>query len=227
MSETLPITENFLSSNTDSYTTSSSSSIFSFFQSITWTTWFLFFLVLAFLGFNIFTYIMKGTQETVTIFTPIINWFLQLFGNTTKQVIDVSAKGITTGVDVVADTTTGVIDVVQNAGNHLEAQNSQPTGKDAKTTQPSAPIQNTQPIHTPENSLNQALNNPSNIKDQPASDDSYSSIQMSKQSSKSGWCYIGEDRGFRSCIELGVNDQCMSGDIFPSQNICVNPNLRT
>jgi len=57
-------------------------------------------------------------------------------------------------------------------------------------------------------------------------DDSYSSIQKSKSSSKSGWCYIGEDRGFRSCINIGENDTCMSGDIFPTSDICVNPNLR-
>ena len=55
-------------------------------------------------------------------------------------------------------------------------------------------------------------------------DDSKSSIQTS--SGKSGWCYIGEDRGTRSCSQVGVNDMCMSGDIFPSNEICINPNLR-
>ena len=43
---------------------------------------------------------------------------------------------------------------------------------------------------------------------------------------KAGWCYIGEDRGFRSCAEVGVNDTCMSGDIFPTSQVCVNPSLR-
>jgi len=37
---------------------------------------------------------------------------------------------------------------------------------------------------------------------------------------------IGEDQGYRSCIQVGDNDTCMSGDIFPSQEICVNPKLR-
>ena len=60
-----------------------------------------------------------------------------------------------------------------------------------------------------------------------SADDSYSSIQKSKSSSKSGWCFIGEDRGFRSCTQIGSNDKCMSGDIFPSQEICVNPTLRS
>ena len=50
-----------------------------------------------------------------------------------------------------------------------------------------------------------------------------SSIQMPK---KTGFCYIGEDRGTRSCMYVGKRDTCMSGDIFPSMDICINPNLR-
>jgi hypothetical protein len=49
---------------------------------------------------------------------------------------------------------------------------------------------------------------------------------MSSTTGKAGWCYIGEERGFRTCGEVGVHDTCMSGDIFPSQQICVNPSLR-
>ncbi len=43
---------------------------------------------------------------------------------------------------------------------------------------------------------------------------------------QSGFCYIGEDRGFRSCISVGEGDVCMSGDIFPSHAVCINPKLR-
>jgi hypothetical protein len=59
----------------------------------------------------------------------------------------------------------------------------------------------------------------------PSPDDSTSSIQMNS-ASKAGFCYIGEDRGFRSCINVGEGDVCMSGDIFPTEAICINPNLR-
>ena len=59
----------------------------------------------------------------------------------------------------------------------------------------------------------------------PEADESTSRIQMNP-TSKSGFCYIGEDRGFRSCIEVGEGDVCMSGDIFPTESICINPNLR-
>ena len=50
--------------------------------------------------------------------------------------------------------------------------------------------------------------------------------QEATSSLKSGWCFIGEDRGYRTCGQVGVNDKCMSGDIFPSQELCINPNLR-
>ena len=60
----------------------------------------------------------------------------------------------------------------------------------------------------------------------PEPDDASSTTQLSKPKSKAGFCYIGEDRGFRSCIEVGEGDKCMSGDIFPSMDVCVNPNLR-
>jgi len=42
----------------------------------------------------------------------------------------------------------------------------------------------------------------------------------------SGYCYIGEDRGFRSCIKVTRDMKCMSGDIFPTMEVCVNPRLR-
>ena len=58
---------------------------------------------------------------------------------------------------------------------------------------------------------------------QPKGDDNDSSIQMPK---KSGYCYIGEDKGNRTCIYSGKRDICMSGDIFPTLDVCINPKLR-
>jgi hypothetical protein len=69
--------------------------------------------------------------------------------------------------------------------------------------------------------LNRALSHAK--KQPPLPDDATSRTQ---RTGKSGYCYIGEDRGFRSCIKVGENDTCMSGDIFPTHAICVNPRLR-
>uniref|UniRef100_A0A6C0KI32 Uncharacterized protein n=1 Tax=viral metagenome TaxID=1070528 RepID=A0A6C0KI32_9ZZZZ len=48
----------------------------------------------------------------------------------------------------------------------------------------------------------------------------------SEERGKSGYCYIGTDDNFRSCIKVGDNSICMSEDIFPTMDICINPNLR-
>ena len=61
----------------------------------------------------------------------------------------------------------------------------------------------------------------------PEPDNSSSLTQSSKIANKAGYCYIGEDRGFRSCIKIDEGDNCMSGNIFPSEALCINPNLRT
>ena len=74
--------------------------------------------------------------------------------------------------------------------------------------------------------IDKIFNNSKDNKNTPKPDESGSITQSSQSSSKSGYCFIGEDRGFRSCIKVGVNDTCMSGDIFPTEEICVNPNLR-
>ena len=49
---------------------------------------------------------------------------------------------------------------------------------------------------------------------------------VSGKSGKSGYCYIGTDNGIRTCAPVGKNNECMSGDIFPTNEICMNPDLR-
>jgi hypothetical protein len=75
-----------------------------------------------------------------------------------------------------------------------------------------------------QDSLSSALNDAKGQIQDIHPDDSTSSIQASM--GKSGWCYVGEATGVRHCAQVGVNDVCMSGDIFPTRDVCVNPNLR-
>ena len=79
-----------------------------------------------------------------------------------------------------------------------------------------------QNLNQEQDSLSRALDN-AKQSGNVSPDESRSSIQTT---GKSGWCYIGEEQGTRTCSEIGVNDVCMSGNIFPNQAICMNPNLR-
>jgi len=59
----------------------------------------------------------------------------------------------------------------------------------------------------------------------PRADDT-TSVTQKHQAGKAGYCYIGEDRGFRSCAKVEAGDKCMSGQVFSRQDICVDPTLR-
>jgi len=47
-----------------------------------------------------------------------------------------------------------------------------------------------------------------------------------QQTKKGNYCYIGTDRTYRSCVEMNAGDTCVSGKVFPTKDICVNPELR-
>ena len=210
-----------------------SSGIFGFLKNITWTSWFIIIIVLAILGFNIFAYLATGTQITANILEYITKWFSSNVGNeigdVAKQTIKVSATGAKTAVNTVADVTNKVADVTNETIDLLSspAQEKYNTVREKQAVSSHSPNtineENVRPI---DNSLDETLNNAVNSLDSVQADDSYSSIQRSKGSGKSGWCFIGEDKGIRSCVEVGLNDTCMSGDIFPTNSICINPNLR-
>ena len=51
----------------------------------------------------------------------------------------------------------------------------------------------------------------------------YKSNQIAKDD---GYCYIGYDKDMRSCGEIYEGQVCMSGEIFPSLEMCMFPRLR-
>jgi hypothetical protein len=213
----MPEMPDIFSTNTSpDLSSNSGTGFFEGLQNMSAMTWILIILILAFLGFNIFVYLAKGTETINSVFSPIINLFSGIFGDTVGQVVDVSAEGAKS----VVNTTAGVADAGLSGVQQI-------TPNKASSSVSSVPVTKNQPDVMSNNSLNKALNtsqssqNPNN---EYQADEASSSIQSGPP--KSGWCYIGEDRGFRTCAEVGPNDKCISGDIFPSQDLCVNPTLR-
>lgn len=238
----------FSSIGSNSASASNSNSIggfMDFFSNLTWQTWLIVILILAFLGINIFSYLQMGTEKTRDIFAPVLKLFGYETLETTKQIIETSATGTKAGVDIVANTTTGTINAIENKAassnnNNTYNNTNTNTGNTITGQQPNNASKNTQSIQDQqkmerqineledlqEQNLQKALDDSKSSNSGPRPDDSLSRIQASNGSGKAGWCFIGEDRGFRTCSQIGQNDQCMSGDIFPSQEICMNPNLR-
>jgi hypothetical protein len=184
-------------------------------STIPWYFWLMLVLVLAFFGFNIFVYLAKGTDDISNFFGPIIEKIGSFFGvalvNTTNQTASVAV----TGANAIATS----VGATQGAS----VANLKPL-TDAAQNSTLYTILNS--VSPEANKTIKAVSNPSDNDEEYAADDSHSSIQQSKSSNKSGWCYIGEDRGFRTCTQVSEKDTCMSGSIFPSQDICINPSLR-
>jgi preprotein translocase subunit SecG len=197
---------------------SSGSGFFGFLTNINFATWIVIILILAFLGFNIFVYLAKGTQDITSFFSPLVNNIFGTTLNTAGQVVDVSAEGAKAVVGGTANTVNTGLTAVQNVT---------PGGLNANSSLPNQSIQSSIPQQdqTQNTALSRALNTSQQTQKDPNND--YEANEASSSViGKAGWCYIGEDRGFRTCSQVGVNDVCMSGDIFPSNEICINPNLR-
>ena len=194
-----------------------------------WKIWVIIIIILAILGFNVFTYLAKGTQTLSNVLGPITGNLGTLLGQTTTQIVNTSATGAKAGVDIAAGTVTSGIDTIQLVSSSSKL----PEGSGSTSSLTSQPVSTTQ-SQPQVNSLSNALNNASTNMDTSSSsisggyqaDESSSTIQSANSTGKVGWCYIGEDNGHRACAQVGANDMCMSGDIFPTSEICINPSLR-
>jgi hypothetical protein len=202
-----------MSMSSSSGSSSNDTGFFDGLKEINLTTWLIIILILAFLGFNIFVYLAKGTQDISNFFGPVLQ---KIFGTSvavTSQTVDVAAEG----TKAVVGGTANVINTSLSAVQDITPNNA-PSSIKSQSVENAVPKLNQYET----NSLNRALNTSKQSQQSGGSQD-----YEPHEATKSGWCYVGEDRGYRTCAEVGVDDICMSGDIFPSQELCMNPNLRT
>ena len=184
-------------------------------------------VILLFLGVNIFSYLGDFLQFIKDAFAPLLKSILESFGyvvtETTKDVTQVAAAGAKLGIDVAAGTIESGVNVIQG---QLDLEQGSGSGPGQGQRQGLNPYQknNLSKQASVSASLSSALAD-AEYNTEPLPDDATSSTQRNG-SGKSGYCYIGEDRGFRSCIAIKEGDVCMSGEIFPTNAICVNPSLR-
>ena len=167
------------------------------------------FFVLALLGINLILYLGIYTEAAADYFRPIFKTIAGVFGYTlaegTKVTTKTAAKGANVAVDVVSDTTKGVVDI----------------GKDATVNT----VNLAQDMSDFDKLKIQLKNNKKNY-ESPEPDDQESEIQNNNPTKKAGYCLIGKSQGIRTCMKVTDKDVCMSGDIFPSKQLCINPALR-
>jgi len=148
----------------------------------------------------------------------ILKFFGYSTGETIKTTANVGAAGLTGSTNVAAGALAGGVNMLEKGLNLTPEEKNQSQGQGQSQGQQQLGESAESAV------LAKGL---ANLKKMTPFPDDATSVTQSGGRSKSGYCYIGEDRGFRSCINVGENDECMSGDIFPTMDICINPNLRT
>ena len=121
-------------------------------------------------------------------------------GKVAQASVDIAAEGTKDTVNVAQEVTRDVTDKVEEVGQKIENRADNRVGK---------------AIEGPDN-----LNSNDNTRADLSTE---SEIQQPKQS---GYCYIGTDRTFRSCVKMNSGDTCASKQVFPTKDICINPTLR-
>ena len=161
-------------------------------------------LLFAILGINILTLSGNILQTITNIFGPLISQILGIIGYTTGTVLNKSA-------DIVGDTTKTGIDIaegtIHSVGDLLKNASSSNVNDSSKR------------------SLDSAINLANSYPLYPRPDNSENPIQNPITSSKQNWCLVGEYQGKRGCVGIDEGDKCISGQLFPTQQMCLNPTL--
>ena len=189
-----------------------------------WWVWIFIILLLAYLGFNIFNYLAKGAETTNDVLSPFWAYIMSFF-NYGPTITPTEHTDVDTNDNVGNDSNDKEGGSKDTGKQPISAENAQPNPASISKINP----ETTNNPNAHDNAKNTALNRALNIskqqelpKQEYVANDSYDSTQQGK----AGWCYIGSEQGYRSCSQVGEADTCMSGNIFPTQDVCVNPSLR-
>ena len=165
---------------------------------------------------NIFASFGLGVSDTIKRTS-------EMSATGTKALADETNQAIQSTVDEL-DAITGIPNKTSKQSK-LSSSDIEPTTKQKNDrTPPTSPKKKSKKQNDLEQAFEAAKGKNKNKKANIKSDTSDSIIQ--KKAGKAGWCFIGEQDSIRSCVEVTANETCMSGNIFPSRDICVNPSLR-
>ncbi len=213
------VKKTYTSSSSDSESSSSESSDSSSTSFMGYFVRFILVVVLlGFAGFNVFKEMGLITDDVLEFIRPFMEWSTGILGTVSKQFVSTTSEGTRTGIDIVSGAAKTGVNVIDD----------QVTGKgldDASVVVPPSGGGNARQEAARATALTMKTGSQLNY-DIPEPDDSLSVTQKGKTSGKAGYCFVGEDRGHRSCVYVNESDTCMSGNIFPSKDKCINPNLR-
>ena len=165
-------------------------------------------LILSFLGINLLMIFGNWMQVVINIFGPLVTQILSVFGYTTGTVLDKTEDVATTvaksGIDIAGGAVQSVADLLKNISS--------------PNVDPGARSQLDQALEQKSKSDNTMFKY-----NDPDADSSDAPIQKPITADKNNWCLVGEYDGKRGCVKVDDAAKCMSGQVFPTEQMCLNP----
>ena len=168
--------------------------------------------------------ISEGGQILVTeiskFFEALINFFSQLLTGSLK----VAEKSSVSAIDQLQS------NIIKDKINSKESKkpNQEPINEEPINEEPinEENVESTTMLKN-ERKLNERSRDVSNeVKNSIAKQEQSEPVPSETNTLEHGYCYIGKTNNIRNCAKVSSKNKCMSGDIFPTMDLCINPNLR-
>jgi hypothetical protein len=220
----------------------------------TFVFWFVIIILLSLYGLNIFKYLAEGTDIITALISPFTYIIALLTGNTVKTTIQNISQGgqiliseiskffgtliqfftqLSTGSLKVAEkSSVSAIDqlqsnIIKDKTNSTESKKSnQVLRKEEEeldydtNANESTMLKNERKLAERSREVSKEVKNTIDKKEKA------DPVPLQTSSIEHGYCYIGKNNNVRNCAKVSSKNKCMSGDIFPTMDLCINPNLR-
>jgi hypothetical protein len=212
--------------------------------------WFVIIILLALYGFNIFKYLAQGTDIITALISPFTYVIALLTGTTVKTIIQNISQGGQTlitelsnffgalinffsqffsgSLKVAEKTSVSAIDqlqsnIIKDKTNSAESKKSKQVVEE-EVAEPEA--EDTTLLKNERKLAERNREVSSEVKDTINKKEKTDPVPLQTSTQEHGYCYIGKNNNVRNCAKVSSKNKCMSGDIFPTMDLCINPNLR-
>lgn len=134
---------------------------------------------------------------------------LLIGGNVVQSVVQFMFPAVNSFLDILGDSTGNAINKISDVSAQVAK-----TGVDIAD----GTVHNVGNLLIGEEAIGTGPNHKRRREPQP--DVPEDSIQKSLASAKTKWCLVGEYQNKRGCIDISESDKCMSGEVFPNEEMC-------
>ena len=167
----------------------------------------------------------EGGQVLITgisnFFGAIILFFTQLFTGSLKVAEKTSVSAID---ELQSNITKDKINSAENKKANQVTKNKVPIDEeveDDSNSNDSTILKNERKVAERSRDVSKEVKNSIDKKQQTEP------LPLQTSSVEHGYCYIGTTNNVRNCAKVSSKNKCMSGDIFPTMDLCINPTLRS